>query len=78
MTHISEIYRPHADRLDYASATDPILLELGMIEVQQDNARLRQIVAELLVKNQILRWALHYEGTPDVLDLHRVAPEKAA
>ena len=35
-------------------------------QLEQDNARLRAIVAELLIKNQILRWELEGQSAADV------------
>ena len=64
MAHMAKSYGPPpSDRLPSATVLDPLLLELGFFEIQQDNARLQQIIAELLVKNQVLRWALQGKGT---------------
>ncbi len=61
-----------------AQPTDPLLLELGYLELQQDNARLRQIIAELLVKNQVLRWASQGGETTNGTDLRWLAAKDAA
>lgn len=58
--------------------SDPLLLELSYLELQQDNRRLRQIIAELLVKNQVLRWTLQGGETTSGTDPRWLAVEDAA
>ncbi len=49
---------------------------ISIHELQRDNALLRTIVAELLLKNQILRWELGGQRSLDALHLSPKDPAR--
>ncbi len=52
--------------------------EGSLEEILQYNARLKDIIAELLIKNQVLRWAIQGKVATDLTNNVTRLPEEAA
>ncbi len=56
---------------EHGGLNDSSSLDDSLDQILQYNARLKEIVAELLIKNQILRWAIRAGEEPDGQIRHR-------